>query len=461
MVNLGLFFGYVLNGQPVVLELMSGSFPPSPPASWTQATWFIDPQNLTGLASDGNSGIDAAHPVLTYNGGVVAKWGTQSPTLRQNTTITWLSSDLTGADPVVFTPTVVQCFVKLTGVATIIHAGAFVAVTPKAHSPAQLLNVDLGFAASVGQFVQNTTVGKASKGAVYKLVGGTNFAILQPLSNAVVPFVSGSQVNTWAPGDTYQLLAFPSVYFVNVTPAVGGFDPSFDVSIQLLNLHAIEPAPLGTFSAWVYGADVNDLECLIDPLVQGVSSQQGTEPTYSYSSFFTQGVFNQDANHSFVGGGIVNQFGSVIGGGFQADIVLDNTAGLGAFQVGARSWALPPNMVGAYIGGVVEVAGSLVIGTHTLGVIWGPGTLNVVGTTRMVYGGAAGEAVAVFLQAGGLLLNNGATAYAINPIDPAAWHPGRALTPANLDALLPAPGFAGLAINPGGASISNAAAAGI
>lgn len=75
-----------------------------PPASWSQAAWFIDPANSTGLANDNNSGLDVGHPVLSYSGGVAAKWGTNSPVLRQNTTLTWLSSQTGNSDPVIFTP---------------------------------------------------------------------------------------------------------------------------------------------------------------------------------------------------------------------------------------------------------------------------------------------------------------------------------------------------------------------
>ena len=68
--------------------------------TWQQPTWFIDPQNVTGLASDLNSGLDASHPVLTYSAGVAGKWMTTSPTLSQNTTITWLSANTDNTDPV-------------------------------------------------------------------------------------------------------------------------------------------------------------------------------------------------------------------------------------------------------------------------------------------------------------------------------------------------------------------------
>src|SRR6266567_5503133 len=75
-----------------------------PNRAWTQAAWFVDPLNVTGLASDKNDGTTALTPVLTYNGGVAARWGTYSPRLRQNTTITFLSRQPDGTDPIICNP---------------------------------------------------------------------------------------------------------------------------------------------------------------------------------------------------------------------------------------------------------------------------------------------------------------------------------------------------------------------
>jgi len=58
--------------------------------SLTQPTWFVDPANVTGNASDSNSGLTAAVPLLTFRE-IVLRWGSSSPVLAQNTTITFLS----------------------------------------------------------------------------------------------------------------------------------------------------------------------------------------------------------------------------------------------------------------------------------------------------------------------------------------------------------------------------------
>jgi hypothetical protein len=153
----------------------------------SQATWFIDPANSTGLANDSNSGIDANHPVLSYNGGIVTKWGTNSPLLRQNTTLTWMSSQPSGGgDPVIFTPIMangaVATITGTLGASQQVHSGSFTSVTAKNRGTQTLLSANLGFAASAGQLVQNTTSGKSSYAWVYKLNSGTTFFLSQPIA---------------------------------------------------------------------------------------------------------------------------------------------------------------------------------------------------------------------------------------------------------------------------------------
>ena len=71
----------------------------------TQPAWFVDPANASGLASDNNTGLTAAKPLLTFKE-IVRRWGSSSPALAQDTTITFLSSqpDLGVNDPINITP---------------------------------------------------------------------------------------------------------------------------------------------------------------------------------------------------------------------------------------------------------------------------------------------------------------------------------------------------------------------
>lgn len=92
------------SGGSGAVEQSSSAVAPPLPISWTQPAWFIDPANSTGAASDSNTCTSVTKPCLTY-AGVVQIWGgTTSPRLRQNTTITFLSSQWNDGDPVDVTP---------------------------------------------------------------------------------------------------------------------------------------------------------------------------------------------------------------------------------------------------------------------------------------------------------------------------------------------------------------------
>src|SRR5579862_8508213 len=69
----------------------------------TQAVWFVDPANSTGLASDNNSGLTATTPLLTWSQ-IVQRWGSITPLLPQTTVIKFLSSQPVGVDNIVARP---------------------------------------------------------------------------------------------------------------------------------------------------------------------------------------------------------------------------------------------------------------------------------------------------------------------------------------------------------------------
>ena len=68
-------------------------------ANLRQPMWFVDPSNVTGNASNSNTGLTAGDPLLTF-GEIVERWGTNAPPLAQDTTITFLSSQPDLTDPI-------------------------------------------------------------------------------------------------------------------------------------------------------------------------------------------------------------------------------------------------------------------------------------------------------------------------------------------------------------------------
>lgn len=468
----GLGFFILIGGQPTLVELLDAGLVPNPSA-WTQAAFFIDPANATGAASDENQGNDAAHPVLTWNGGVLSKWGTSSPTLRQNTTFTWLSSQPIGnADPVIFNPVMVASVATMQGqlnaaasaghpVVNRIHAGVFggAGVVSKNRATGQLLTADLGFAAPIGSLVKNTQAGKVSFAEVYKNVGGTSFALTQPLTPAVMPLTFAAlptEINTWALGDTFEVYAPFGVYLVEVDPLIADFDlvDGFPTQVQLYQLRAQTSDGGVGDSNVLLGAAVTLVESSFDSLAvrQGPGDDLGF---FEANIFFGPGRFDNGVglfNGLMLGGAIISS--AIVGTcGIQvsclSDTIVDTTAlsGIGAlFQL--------PSGITQF--GQLYIAGEIACENAGIatGVLWGPGTLDVIGSGRLFYASAAGAAVATFLNAGGLKLNGKTVANAFDPAT-GTWSASLALTPAQLDLAFGGGGFGGLATNVGGASISN------
>jgi hypothetical protein len=426
------------------------------PGPQSQATWFIDPQNVTGLASDDNSGIDATHPVLSYNNGVARKWTTYSPTLRQDTTLTWLSSQVGNADPVVFTPTMVSAVATLQaglGAGQQIHAGNLAGVVPKNRAAAQLLEADLGFAAPIGSLVKNTQAGKTSFAWVYKNVAGTVFALSQPIVPATMPFdfaTPTTEVDTWANGDTFQVFAPIGVNLVELKPVVAEFPATFAAPVQTYHLHGTSADGVSGDANLMIGTDVSIVECSFDSVVTFPSMVDDLGGFWS-NDFFGTGVQGQTFGYAvqIIAGAIVAN--AIVGNviitfSVDNDTIVDGTAA-SALWISSASI---PALGTVYIAGSSLAQGDFPARRAT---IWGPGSLDIIGASRCFYTAATG-AVATFLNTGGLLLNGQANANAFDPTT-GLWSVLIPITAANLDLAFGAGGFGGLATNVGGASFSS------
>lgn len=443
---------------------------------WSQATWFIDPANSTGLASDNNTGLDATHPVLSYNGGVVAKWGTTSPTLNQDTTLTWLSSQpITGSfDPVIFTPVVGATAVSTAGAQILIQglisgsnqiaAGVLTGVIPKNRTTPQQLTVNLGVSVPLGSVVYNTTSGKESYATVYSLVSGTTYIVTQPLTVPVLPLTQFSggrtEVDTWANGDSFVVYALTEIEIVNVNgfAVVELNEPdAFPPQIQIVNVRVQSPDGSSN-SNGILGTSIATVNTVWDRGMQLDGRATDVANIFSGTTAFagvydgTQSPGAGQAPQLWEGGAIASPFGGAsFRGNIISDAYLDATSGL--MTIGSSDAPLAD--IGAvWLGGIVIVATGSSIDCTTA-IFWGNGSLYVSGVSRVLYGAAPGAAVATFLNAvapatGSLLLNGLSTATSIRTTG--VWIPFAALTPANLDN---AAVFGGLAINPGGGSISN------
>jgi len=448
------------------------------PGSQLQATWFIDPSNSTGNASDFNSGIDAAHPVLTYQSGVAKKWNTYSPVLNQNTTLTWLSSQPAGnpaGDPVIFTPIIGAtapngpgAFVLVEGTlgpAQQLFAGSLASVTPKNRAAAQLLQADLGFAAPIGSIVQNTTGGKTSFASVYKNISGTVFALAQPLAPQTTPAAFPPvEVDTWANGDTFVLYqpVFVDLLKVDASLIATFLPPNFPDQLQIQNIRSSAGTPVGEGNTTV-GTNIAMVNVTCDTALC-ITAQPNDVGNFYIGVSALGGVYDGSQNFDGVwaGGFILSPFtGGTLIENLGWDVIIDATGG-GDIELTASTGGdelLLGTGGGAYITGSIFVASSCRLTIIDGNVVWGPGGLSGLGSSHTFYNNTA---VATFLQTGTtatepvgapLALNFQTSAVTFDPTT-GLWSTLIPITAANLDLAKTSGGFGGLAATAGGASIS-------
>lgn len=426
---------------------------------WQQATWFIDPQNTSGGASDGNTGLTALTPLVTF-AELAARWGTYSPHLRQNTTITFLSSHTDNTDPVYLRPfiengaTIILQGTTPTVLASIVLAG----VVAKNRATPQLLNATLGASGAAAVLVQNTTAAKSSRAWAYKVVSGTTFSMTQPLAPLTLPFQSvPAEVDTWANGDTANLLTPIAINVVSLEPTMADDNGAFDNLLYAYQCTIFDPAGVGTDPIFI-GDHVSLVECAIQRFVMPRGNNGSEAP-----------LFNAGITNCALRGG------TVAGQGFS-----------GAFPVTGGAWY--PGAFARLIGGNVEIDGDAILGVnlvvdganigfayvdtsrillnlgHNLVVgtlnyggssLYGPGSVDMTGMSRLSYPSGAGAAVAHLQLTGSLEINGLTTAHSVISGTPDVLNGSIGLTAAHLDAAAGAAGFGGNAFNPGGGAIAN------
>jgi hypothetical protein len=178
-----------------------------------QPTWSIDESNVTGLASDGNTGLDDAHPLLTI-GELLARVGSHW-LLTIPVTVRWLSDATTTAvDASCVMSTSSSRYLLFKGVPTVVQSGFLGAATAPGAGNAAPIVEDLAVTA--------WTVSDANRGRLIRKVGGN-------VRGWVSKDLGGSQARTswcsdvaesgssiaenpaaFAPGDQYEVLALPS-----------------------------------------------------------------------------------------------------------------------------------------------------------------------------------------------------------------------------------------------------------
>jgi hypothetical protein len=390
------------------------------------------------LASDGNTGTTPTTPVLTWNGGVIRRYGTNSPTLPQNTTWTFLSpTALAEVDPIVFSPTATNgaqlVFQGTLVAANKIGSGILAGVIAKNYATGQLLTADLGSAGPVGvnQLVVNTTAGKSSAAFTFANVAGTTFNLSQPLTRTTLPLSIPTFVDTWANGDTFDVYLLDSIEMAQFTPTFA--DSAARAYIQQLGFESSAAA-----SPFYWGNGVALQEVRIDrraAMYQGAPVRN----TYGINCAFTDtfginGGTSQNAVAILVdsvpclrllgGFAAVTINGSILDG----NIILTPAGGGGSA------------IDGCILGTVYSQMGLVVQGSNAFGAFffdgprfWGPGQYQIEdGHTFLTV-----SAVSTFLNtAAPKIIIGGSSGFAFTAsrANPSVINGNIAITPATIDA---------------------------
>jgi hypothetical protein len=423
--------------------------PPTAPAngSWSVAAWYLDPVS----GSDANTCLTTGSACKTW-GHLASLWGTYSPRLRQTTTVTYLSSSSDNSDPVYWNPYLEggASAILTAPLPTATSTGTFSGLLAKNRASGQLLTANLTSGLSPGMLVVDITRG--SRAWTHANTTGATWSLTQPTPTQTAPVASllTSEDDTWANGDSFAVYA-PikiNVGFLgaqltdyNQTAFANGpyfyqatlYDPNGasndEVVIGMQGVVFVE----SSIQRFVIGQNSNlyvgtnrYINCDISGgMTSGPIAETVVEAGQSRSPGVEISGNTVSFNNDFIASEHINVFGGEYG-----FVYLDS--GDHFFGQGASSVRYV-NSSGAPI-------------------VWGPGSIDVIGTAEFYYPSGAGKATSIFLNSGGLKLDGAPTAMSMGANGITT---GIALTPANLDAVAGPTGFGGVAFNLRGASITN------
>jgi hypothetical protein len=401
---------------------------PSLPISYTAL--FIDPQNSSGTASDSNNGTSSATALLTWARAIQLMGNTLSPILTSTLTVTFLSAQTVGADPIFFTP-------KLANGAQAVLVGTLVQfAAPQAAGTVTLINKTAGTDMTIASMPAGTTAGmlvfNSTKGGyafVASITAGTA-TMTQPLSTALVttPAIPTLALGTnWATGDTITVYNIPPSINLKAWRPTGG-DLSSGGSACVSWVQFIQIADSSGSNTSEY-PQVNDCAtsvlscCYVGPRLHLAALNGRGNNNIVLGSFCKGPVVNESGPAEIYGGVLASTLQNFA---TSLSFVVDgNTIVTGATTINGSM-----SVTSAHFVGNITVTGA-VLQLATSPTLWGAAgiTLNPGGVLYV----SSGTFVAALLNTGTLQIGASTTGSAYNNPTAGSWTNSITLTPANMD----------------------------
>jgi hypothetical protein len=401
-------------------------------------TYYIDPQGAVALCSDTtNTGLTSASPLCSWHelhdhiwacGAGMGYGGQACPRFTQNVTVVYNSAPTSNyRDPIYFSPVLesgavvtLQCNLGTTQLA---FSGATLnSVTAKNRSTPTVLKSTLsvvdGGSVGAGLLALNTyapTDGGAthvSRAWTYQSSSNT-LSFSQPLPTPTMPMGLGgysAENNTWAAGDTVQFYQPISIDLVRFTPTVAHqTTTATNFAAYLYQCNVYDPtAPFSDAGAYgpntvTLNHEVSVIDSSFNKAVNVVG--ESVAPVDWQNVYIGQlQAASVPSQLVFAGGVLGTQAGSSVSS--LSNVLLDADVILGGSGATYLQGTVNTSGAGAQLGLVyVDTSSTLGISAGLVyangvysgaPVIWGPGTLNVTGQSRLRYPAGSGKAAATF-----------------------------------------------------------------
>lgn len=398
--------------------------------------WFV-----SSGGSDDNTGTSSGAPLAT-SAEIIRRWGQKDPEINTSSLAVIVHFLTANTEPNVFNPVLSNgaSFTLTAALPAADFTGTLNVVTPKSRTGNQALQSTFTTttgAVAAQMLLVNSTRG-SSRAFAQRNVSGGIWQISQPFT----PYVLGggfpfpSEVDTWVSGDAITGYVLQSVVLCELQPNTESATPSLT---SLFVVHQINVPDMT-------GANFDSIS------VGGSAFVAFTECSVSRITGWNAGATGALTNCAITAAvqGAINI--GVQGGYYTATSVINSDAGL---EFGLDVIVGNPNLRTCTFGFTCidnAVVSSLTGNSNFVaaGIVYGPGTLNVIGS--LGYQGSATGQLNCTLQ-----LNGQGTGYSNDTsAGLTAVHGGIVLTAANLDAAAGAAGFGGYAYG-GGAYITNGA----